>query len=108
MQAHSGSKPQRKGDLDCYPLLRLLTWSGETSRVFLCNDFSLDSFSEESRAFFASIRFATISTNQNSIAKGAETSKYPRTMGHMVDLSFGDNVQQSKRRKVFANYLPQR
>jgi hypothetical protein len=80
-----------------------LPWFREIKDAFLRNYSSLVSFSEKSKTSISSLRFATINTNQNSIAKGAEASKNPRIMYHMLDLSFGNSVQQSKSSRLLQN-----
>jgi hypothetical protein len=69
---------------------------GEIKIVFLCNYLSLGSSPEKSEAIFSSLRFATINTNHNTIAKGAETSRYPINPYHMLDLSFENSVGPKK------------
>ena len=47
---------------------------------------SFDSYSEKSNGFLSSLRFATISANQNSIAKRADIDRQmPRVMYHILN-----------------------
>src|SRR5688572_33490341 len=94
------SKSPRKKQETFYShqYLYILTSFGAIKSTFLCNYLSLGSSSEESDVVLASLRFATISINQSSIAKSAEKSKYPRIMHHILDPSFRGSVQTNKSR----------